>query len=150
MNVDLPFDLGFLDGGAKRLLIGDTWVESGSGQVLPSHNPATGEVIAAIADGTPEDVDRGVASERRAFEGEWSRWAPYDRLRALLRLADLVESNYDELSLLDTLEMGAPWSRTRLFRREVPLSRATTTIERDSLAVSLSESCASLRGGMFS
>jgi aldehyde dehydrogenase (NAD+) len=112
---------GFLDGGPKRLLIGGSWVEASSGEVLQTRNPATGEVIAAIADGSAADVDRAVAAARAAFEGPWSGWTPYDRQRALLRLADLVESNYDELGLLDTLDMGAPLSYTRISQRNVSL-----------------------------
>jgi aldehyde dehydrogenase (NAD+) len=112
---------GFLNGQPKRLLVDSSWVEAASGKVLETRNPATGEVIATVADGSAADVDRAVTAARAAFEGPWSRWTPYDRQRALLRLADLVESNYDELSLLDTLDMGAPWSRTRISRRNVAL-----------------------------
>jgi aldehyde dehydrogenase (NAD+) len=112
---------GFLDGQPKRLLIGSSWVEASSGEARETRNPATGEVIAAVADGSAADVDRAVTAARAAFEGPWSKWTPYDRQRALLQLADLVESNYDELSLLDTLDMGAPWSRTRISRRNVGL-----------------------------
>ena len=112
---------GFLDGQPKRLLIGGSWVEASSGEVLQTRNPATGEVIAAIANGSAADVDRAVAAARAAFEGPWSGWTPYDRQRALLRLADLVESNYDELGLLDTLDMGAPRRWTRISQRNVSL-----------------------------
>jgi aldehyde dehydrogenase (NAD+) len=116
-----PEYCGFLDGRPKRLLIEGSWVDAGSGEVLECHNPATGEVIAKIADGTTGDVDRAVAAARAALKASWSRWTPYDRQRALLRLADLVESNYEELGLLDTLDMGAPWSRTRMSNRNVSL-----------------------------
>jgi len=111
----------FLDGRPKRLLIGGDWVESASGELLETRNPATGEILSTFADGTAADVDRAVAAARAAFEGSWSRWTPYDRQRALLRLADLVEASYDELGLIDTLDMGAPSSRTRLSRRNVSL-----------------------------
>src|SRR5258708_5199257 len=112
---------GFLDGRPKRLLVGGSWVEAASGEVLQTRNPATGEVIATIADGSAADVDRAVTAARAAFEGPWSRWTPYDRQRALLRLADLVESNYDELGLIDTFDMGAPRRWTRISRRNVSL-----------------------------
>jgi aldehyde dehydrogenase (NAD+) len=111
----------FIGGPPKRLLIGGEWIEASSGELLESRNPATGEVLATFADGTAADVDRAVASARAAFEGPWSRWTPYDRQRALLRLADLVEATYDELGLIDTLDMGAPSSRTRQSRRNVSL-----------------------------
>ena len=50
----------FLDGKAKRLLIGGQWVEAQSGRTIDSINPATGKVIAQISDGAEADVDRAV------------------------------------------------------------------------------------------
>jgi aldehyde dehydrogenase (NAD+) len=111
----------FLDGRPKGLLIDGASLEARSGQTFETLNPATGERLAVVADASGDDVARAVAAARRAFDGEWSRWTPYDRQRALVRLADLVEANFDELSLLDTLDMGAPWARTRLSRRAVSL-----------------------------
>jgi aldehyde dehydrogenase (NAD+) len=109
----------FLDKRLKRMLIGDTWVGAASGQIFESVNPATGEVIATIAEGDKEDLDRAVAAARRAFEGPWSTFKPYLRQQLLLKLADLVEQHFDELSLLDTLDMGAPVSRTSAGRQRV-------------------------------
>ena len=109
----------FLDTPSKRLLIGGAWTEAADGGTLPTLNPATGDVLSEVAAGTAVDVDRAVAAARAAFEGPWSRWKPFERQRALIRLAELVESNYDELSLLDTLDMGIPWSRWRFSRRAV-------------------------------
>jgi aldehyde dehydrogenase (NAD+) len=60
-----------------------------------------------------------VAAARQAFEGPWSRFKPYERQQFLLKLADLVERHFDELSALDTLDMGAPISRTRSTRLRV-------------------------------
>jgi len=58
-------------------------------------------------------ADRAVAAARRTFEGPWSKMKPYERQHILLKLADLVEKHMEELSTLDTLDMGAPISRTR-------------------------------------
>ena len=124
MTIDAPHDSSappFLDGTPKRLLIGGRWVEAESGRTMRTMNPATGEVLAEISEGSAADVDRAVTAARAAFEGPWRTWKPYDRQRALVRLADLVEANYDELSMLDTLEMGAPWARSRISRRAVGL-----------------------------
>lgn len=78
-------------GGSKQLLIDGKWQPAVSGKEFDTVNPATGEVIARIAQGDAADIDKAVAAARRAFEGEWSRWKPYDRQRLLLRLLDLVE-----------------------------------------------------------
>ena len=102
----------FLDGKTKRLLIDGKWVEAASGKTFASINPATGEVLATVAEGNAEDIDRAVAAARRAFDGPWSKIKPFERQLMLLRLADLVERHFEELSMLDTLDMGAPISRT--------------------------------------
>src|SRR5215813_4565407 len=102
----------FLDGKTKRLLIDGKWVEAASGKTFASINPATGEVLATVAEGDAEDINRAVAAARRAFDGPWSKIKPFERQLMLLRLADLVERHFEELSMLDTLDMGAPISRT--------------------------------------
>lgn len=107
----------FLDGRLKRMLIDGKWVEAASGKTFDSVNPATGEVLAKVAEGDAEDIRRAVAAARRAFDGPWSKWKPYERQQVLLTLADLVDQHIDELALLDTLDMGAPISRMRGMRR---------------------------------
>jgi aldehyde dehydrogenase (NAD+) len=103
----------FADGSFKKMLIGGEWVEAASGKRFESRNPATGELLATVAEGDAEDINRAVKAARKAFEGPWSKFKPYDRQMLLLKLADLVERNAEELSALDTLDMGAPISRTR-------------------------------------
>ena len=97
--------------GSKRLLIGSEWMPAASGREFDSVNPATGQVIARIARGEAADVDAAVSAARKAFEGEWSRWTPHDRRRLLLRVHDLVEKHFEELALIDTVDMGAPIAR---------------------------------------
>lgn len=109
----------FLDGKTKQLLIDGKWVPAASGKTFKSLNPATGDVLATVAEGDAADIDRAVDAARRAFEGPWSRVKPYDRQQLLLKLADLVEKHFEELSALDTLDMGAPISRTLANRRRV-------------------------------
>src|SRR5262244_3393146 len=101
------------------MLIDGQWVDAASGKRFETRNPATGELLATVAEGDKEDIDRAVAAARRAFEGPWSKVKPFERQAILLRLADLVERNFDELSSLDTLDMGAPITRTRGSRLRV-------------------------------
>ncbi|MFT3816592.1 MAG: aldehyde dehydrogenase family protein [Rubrivivax sp.] len=103
----------FLDGHPKRMLIGADWVESRSGKTFDTVNPATGERLAQIYEGDADDIELAVQAARRAFDGEWSRLKPFDRQRLLLKLSDLIERHSEELATLDTLDMGAPISRTR-------------------------------------
>ncbi|ASE38903.1 aldehyde dehydrogenase family protein [Brevundimonas vesicularis] len=110
-------DHPFLDGRTKLLLIGGAWVESVSGETFDVHNPSTGAVIAQVARGGPRDIDRAVAAARTAFEGDWSKWTPFDRQNLMLKIADAVEREFDDLGRLETLDMGAPTARTSLFKR---------------------------------
>src|ERR1700731_2076155 len=103
----------YADGSYKKMLIDGQWVDAASGKKFGTHNPATGELLATVAEGDAEDINRAVAAARRAFEGPWSKVKPFERQNLLLKLADLVEKNFEELSQLDTLDMGAPISRTR-------------------------------------
>jgi aldehyde dehydrogenase (NAD+) len=109
----------YADGKFKGMLINGEWVRAASGKTFESRNPATGDLLATVAEGDAEDINRAVAAARRAFEGPWSNVKPYERQNILLKLADLVEKHYDELSMLDTLDMGAPISRTRGTRQRV-------------------------------
>src|ERR1043165_6668473 len=88
----------------RKLLINGQWVEAASGKTFDAINPASESVVAAVAEGGAEDVNRAVAAARKAFEdSDWSRMTPADRERLLLKLADLVEANADELSQLESL-----------------------------------------------
>lgn len=107
----------FLQGGAKGLFIDGKSVPALSGKTFKTTNPATGELLAEVAEAAPADIDLAVAAARRAFDGPWSKFKPFDRQQVMLKLADLVEKHYDELAMLDTLDMGGPISRTTLGRR---------------------------------
>ncbi|SFF39341.1 phenylacetaldehyde dehydrogenase [Actinacidiphila alni] len=92
-----------------KLLIDGDFVDARSAATFDSHDPATGEVLVAVAEAGAEDVDRAVAAARRAFEdGPWSRTLPADRERMLWRLAELVEAHADELALIESLDNGKP------------------------------------------
>src|SRR5262249_54609728 len=113
MNVVRPMAYqkpAFLDGKLKRMLIGGKWLEAVSGKTFESRNPATGELLANVAEGDAEDINLAVAAARAAFNGPWSKFKPAERQRLLLRLADLVERDIEEFAALDTLDMGAPIS----------------------------------------
>ncbi len=108
----------FLDGKPKGLLIDGQWVQAASGKTFASTNPATGEELASLSEAGAEDVNRAVAAARRAFdEGPWRKTKPFERQAMLLRLAELVDQHFDELALLDTLDMGGPITRTRAAKR---------------------------------
>ncbi|HJQ04498.1 MAG TPA: aldehyde dehydrogenase [Nocardioides sp.] len=90
-----------------ELWIDGAFVPAASGARTATVNPATGAVLAEVAEGGVEDVDRAVAAARRAFEaGSWRLMPPAGRKAVLLRLAELIRENTDELALLDSLDGG--------------------------------------------
>lgn len=98
----------------KKMLIDGVWTAARSGRTFDTFNPATGERLASLPYGSAEDVDLAVAAARRAFEGEWSRLKPFDRQAILLRIADLFERYWEEISITDTLEV-APVPRSKRY-----------------------------------
>src|SRR3546814_16951775 len=88
----------YLDGRVKRMLIDGKWVDAASGKTFESHNPATGQVLATVAEGDAEDINRAVASARGAFEGPWSRMNPFQRPALLLNLPALTDNHSAHLA----------------------------------------------------
>lgn len=83
------------------------FVDAASGETFDCINPATGEVLANVAACDEEDVNRAVSAARRAFDsGSWSKAAPGERKAVLLKLAELIRENLEEMALLDSLDMG--------------------------------------------
>jgi betaine-aldehyde dehydrogenase len=83
------------------------FVEPADGRREPVVNPATGETIAEAPESSAQDVDRAVAAARTAFES-WGQTTPADRSLALLRLADAIEENADEIAELEATNAGKP------------------------------------------
>ena len=93
----------------RKMLIGGKWLEAASGNTFPTYNPATGEVLAHVAEGTGTDVDRAVTAARNAFEnGPWRRLTASERGRLIWKLADLLESHLEEFAQLESLDNGKP------------------------------------------
>ncbi|RJG12840.1 aldehyde dehydrogenase [Pseudomonas cavernicola] len=92
-----------------RALIGGRQVAAESGATFAAINPATNRLLANVAACGAAEVDAAVRAARQAFDsGPWARMAPVERKRVLLRLAELILANREELALLDSLNMGKP------------------------------------------
>ena len=90
-----------------KLFINNEWVESSSKKSFETYNPATGEVIASVSEGSGDDVDRAVKAARRALEaGPWATMDAADRGRILFKLADAVEANLEVLASLESFNCG--------------------------------------------
>jgi phenylacetaldehyde dehydrogenase len=104
-----------------KMLINGKWVDSASGKTFPTYNPATGEVMAQIAEGDREDINRAVQAARNAFDsGPWPRLTTSERGRLIWKLADLLEENLEEFAELESLDNGKPLKIARV--ADVPLA----------------------------
>jgi phenylacetaldehyde dehydrogenase len=105
----------------RQMLINGKWVDAALGKSFPTYNPATGEVLAQVAEGDKEDIDRAVAAARAAFDrGPWKKFTPSERGRIVWRLADLLEKHAEEFAQLECLNQGKPLAIARI--ADVPVS----------------------------
>ena len=92
-----------------QLFIDGKFVDSASGKTFESINPRDNTVVANVAEGDKQDIDRAVAAARRSFSnGVWSEMAPLDRKNIMLRWVQLMRENIYELALLETMDVGKP------------------------------------------
>ena len=92
----------------QRMFVDGEFVDARSGETMEVLNPATGEVIAEVPKAGEEDVDRAVAAAEAAWE-TWRDKTPKDRMELLLKLADVIDENAEELARLESLNVGKPW-----------------------------------------
>ena len=135
-----------------ELFIDGKFVAAESGETMATLNPHDNSEIAQIAMAGKADIDKAVAAAQRAFP-KWSRMAAMDRGRILLKLADLIEANAEQLAMLESLDLkGEP------FRDEKKLGpgkksfvvtltlrsreRTLTNTEADDLRTRIVEACA--------
>jgi phenylacetaldehyde dehydrogenase len=105
----------------RKLLIDGRWVAASSGKTFDSIDPATGEVLARVAEGDRADIDLAVKAARRAFEsGPWAKMSASERGRVIWKIADLLEEHTEEFAELETLDNGKPISVSRV--ADVPLA----------------------------
>jgi len=91
----------------RALFIGGDWRAADDGATLPVISPIDGRALTTIADAGAIDVDRAVKAARAAFgRGVWSRAAPAERRKVLLRIADLIDRHALELAVLGVRDNG--------------------------------------------
>ncbi|HEV7574974.1 MAG TPA: aldehyde dehydrogenase family protein [Caldimonas sp.] len=104
-----------------QLFIDGRFVDAESGETLATLNPHDNSTIVDVALAGRADVDKAVDAAERAFP-KWSRLAAADRGRILLKLADLIEANGEELARLESLDTGHPLRDSRAL--DVPRTAA--------------------------
>src|SRR5262245_40479393 len=101
-----------VDAVTPRLLVGGDWREAAGGGTFPVEDPATGEVLCEVADGTPED-GAAALDAAGAAQAEWAAHPPRERGEILRRAFELLNDRADDLALLMTLEMGKPLAESK-------------------------------------
>src|SRR5476651_763672 len=105
----------------KKMLINGKWVSAASGKTFEVTNPATGNVIAHVAEGDKADIDAAVQAARRALEsGPWATMTPSDRGKIIWRIGDLISKYATELAELESLDNGKPMAVAKA--ADVPLA----------------------------
>ncbi|QKJ36559.1 MAG: aldehyde dehydrogenase family protein [Pseudomonas rhizophila] len=115
----------------RQLYINGDWSSPAHAATLPVINPATEEVVAQVAQGSCEDVDRAVAAARAAFPG-WSSTSPASRALVIGRIHELILERKEALAQALSLEMGAAIGFARAM--QVPLAAEHVRVARDVLS----------------
>jgi len=97
----------------KQLLINNEWRAAASGRTMEVVNPATEEVIAAVAAADNADVDAAVEAARAALNGPWGKMSARERGRLVSRLADRLMEKADKVARLETIHNGKPIGESR-------------------------------------
>jgi aldehyde dehydrogenase (NAD+) len=105
-----------------KLFINGEFVDGVDGTQIDVFDPHDGSLLAQVAEAKSSDVDLAVAAAGKAFDA-WQRRSAAERGRLLLRLADAIEANADELALLETRDTGHPLRDT--IGLDVPRTAAT-------------------------
>jgi 1-pyrroline dehydrogenase len=91
----------------REMFIGGEWVQGSGSEGQPIVNPATGETIAEVPKGTEADVDRAVKAARKAYT-EWFETTPRERSEMLLKLADAILADAEEMANIESANVGKP------------------------------------------
>src|SRR5438477_1277459 len=103
----------------REMFIGGRWVDGSGSETQEIINPSTGEVIAAVPKGTEQDVDRAVQAAQKAYP-EWFETVPKERSEMLLKLAEAIQGDAEQLADLESTNVGKP--RSVFLSEEIPPS----------------------------
>jgi betaine-aldehyde dehydrogenase len=96
---------------SDKLWIDGRWTVSQDGRELKVENPATGEVLDSVVDGSAADVDNAVKAANTAFfDGRWSKLSPGARALAIHRMADMLETGAEEFARIESEDTGKPYA----------------------------------------
>ena len=99
--------------------IGGEWVAPVDGEYMDNISPVTGEVFCQVARGKAADIDKAVDAAEKAFE-TWGKTSAAERSLVLLRIADIIEENLEEIAVAETWENGKAVRET--LAADIPLA----------------------------
>lgn len=102
------------------LFIDGKWVKPSSGVYFKTINPANEEILAEVAHGNQDDVDKAVKAARKAYTDVWSIMHPAERAKYIYRIARLMQERARELAVAETLDAGKTIRESRDI--DVPLA----------------------------
>lgn len=102
-----------------RLFINGEWRDASNKATIKTYNPATGDILAEIADASEKDVDDAVKAARKAFT-TWSKTTPIERAAVLNKIADIIDENAEYLATVETMDNGKPIRET--LGADIPLA----------------------------
>ncbi|HCT64294.1 MAG TPA: aldehyde dehydrogenase [Lachnospiraceae bacterium] len=94
----------------KKMFIDGEWLEGSKDKILDIINPATGKVFEQVYESSIEDTKKAIAAAKKSFyvTREWRDMDSQSRSMVLLKIAEKIDENADELAMLDTLDNGKP------------------------------------------
>uniref|UniRef100_A0A2L2Y228 Retinal dehydrogenase 1 n=1 Tax=Parasteatoda tepidariorum TaxID=114398 RepID=A0A2L2Y228_PARTP len=109
-----------------QIFINNEWHNSESGKTFPTFNPATGDKICDVQEADKADVDKAVDAGRKAFKlgSTWRTMDASNRGRLLLKLANLIQRDFDYITSLEVLDNGKPYVEA-----EFDIQAAIATLE---------------------
>ncbi|MBA3303118.1 MAG: aldehyde dehydrogenase [Acidimicrobiia bacterium] len=114
----------------EQLFIGGRWVDPAGDGVIEVISPHSEEPVGRVPEGTTADIDRAVASARRAFdEGDWPRMSPPERAEHIGRFAGIYASRMGDMAEIITEEMGSPITFSQLAQSPTPWIMLTTFLQ---------------------
>jgi 1-pyrroline dehydrogenase len=93
--------------------LGGKWVDSSSGETEPDIDPSTGQSVATVQIGTREDADAAVEAAQTAYDDVWFDTPPKERSAMLLKLADTMDADAENLAKLEAEDVGKPIAVSR-------------------------------------
>ncbi len=111
-----------------KIYIDGAWVPSAGSGSIDVYDSSNGEVIASIAAGTADDVDKAAKAARAAFES-WSRTTPEERAKAMTRIGEGLAARMDEIATVVTREAGMPKWLSLMIQAGLPINSFNTAAQ---------------------